>query len=296
MEFICNPNSKKAKKIVRKYGFGPEHNFDYISWNNDENHKACCAVSGKNAILAVENLKSNYWEIENGIIAHETEQVDVLKEFLDSVFKKRKTKKVFVETSPELRARLLKEIKKYKVGRVNFDLIWPVYYLPKWDHRLKGKDWKKVRNLINRLKSQHRVRVVDSREVDNDELKLLIKKWMKKRLADDHVNKSFYSNLVDTNFKGTKFCRSVIVDGEPCTITAGWKIPNSKDYYSAIGISNFKYEGLGEFANIDDLRNIKRNKFEYADFGGSDEDLLKFKKKFKPFKTYSTLCYSIMRK
>ena len=45
----------------------------------------------------------------------------------------------------------------------------------------------------------------------------------------------------------------------------GWKIPNSRNYYSGIGLCNYRYPGLGEITNIDDLTQIKHKKFPLAD-------------------------------
>jgi len=298
MNFIYAKDSgKRVKRIISKSGSSPEHSYHYHCWHETKDEKPYFAVIDKySLILARHNKRLGYWEIENGIVTPEDKKAVVLLKFLDRVFKNKKTKKVIVETTPELRKELLWRLKRYKIGRVNYDLIWPIYHLPTWDNRLKGKKWKKVRNLINRLKSGHRIRVVNSKDIDKKKLYALLKRWIKKRNDSDRVCLHLYENIIKNNFKGMKFCRTVMVDGEPCTITAGWKIPNSNNYYSAIGIINYKYEGLGEFANVDDLRNIKKHGFEFADFGGSDGALLKFKKKFKPVKTYKTVCYSIRRK
>ena len=85
------------------------------------------------------------------------------------------------------------------------------------------------------------------------------------------------------------------MDNKPCTITAGWRIPNTKNYYSAVGILDYSYPELGEVANMDDLDRLKRKGFDYVDFGGSDETLLSFKKKFRPEKIYKTYIFSIVR-
>ena len=90
--------------------------------------------------------------------------------------------------------------------------------------------------------------------------------------------------------------KTLYVNGKPATITAGWKIPNSNYYYSAIGIVDYSYVGLGEIANIDDLNRLKREGYKCVDFGGSDRVLLRFKKKFKPEKIYKTYIFSIVRK
>jgi len=90
--------------------------------------------------------------------------------------------------------------------------------------------------------------------------------------------------------------RILVIDDEPCTVTAGWKIPNTKNYYSAIGLYNYKYDGLGELANIDDLNQIKNENYKYADFGDSDASLLQFKKKFGPESFYRTYWFHIARR
>ena len=73
-------------------------------------------------------------------------------------------------------------------------------------------------------------------------------------------------------------------------------IPNSKGYYSNMGILNYKYDGLGELSNWDDLCFLKKQGYEFVDFGGSDDRILEFKKKFKPHKVYKTYIFSIVRK
>ena len=87
--------------------------------------------------------------------------------------------------------------------------------------------------------------------------------------------------------------RTLIIDGEPCSITAGWRVPNSKTYYSAFGLHNYKYDRLGEATNIDDLNALKQQGYTVVDFGGSDGNLLEFKKKFKPHQFYDTITFSI---
>ena len=88
--------------------------------------------------------------------------------------------------------------------------------------------------------------------------------------------------------------KTMYANGKPCTITAGWKMPNTKNYYSSIGILDYSYWDLGEIANIDDLNRLKKEGYEYADFGGSEKALLSFKRKFKPEKIYKTYVFSIV--
>ncbi|MEK6869533.1 MAG: hypothetical protein AABX74_04840, partial [Nanoarchaeota archaeon] len=97
-------------------------------------------------------------------------------------------------------------------------------------------------------------------------------------------------------FKGMDMAKTLYVNGKPCTITAGWKIPNTKNYYSSIGIFDYSCQGLGEIANMDDLNRLKKQGYEYADFGGSEKALLSFKRKFRPEKIYKTYIFSIARR
>src|SRR3989338_7225793 len=106
-----------------------------------------------------------------------------------------------------------------------------------------------------------------------------------------------YLKMIDLGFEGTKFATTMVVDGEPCSITCGWEIPNSDgSYYSAIGISNYSYEGLGEVANLDDLHRLKESGYGLVDLGGSPMPLLKFKLKFRPHFVYVTHTYAIVKK
>jgi len=90
--------------------------------------------------------------------------------------------------------------------------------------------------------------------------------------------------------------KTLYVNNRPCTITAGWRIPNSNNYYSSIGIVDYSIPDLGEITNIDDLNRLKKKGFDFVDFGGSDKVLLYFKKKFKPEKIYKTYVFSIVRR
>ena len=138
--------------------------------------------------------------------------------------------------------------------------------------------------------------VKDCKNVPKEELMKILLNWLKKRSSRDRIEKAYFLNLIDNNFRGMDMAKTLYVNGKPCTITAGWKIPNNKNYYSAIGLYNYKYDGLGEMANIDDMTQIKNKKFLFADFGDSTESLLQFKKKFNPERIYKTYWFHIVKK
>ena len=72
----------------------------------------------------------------------------------------------------------------------------------------------------------------DSKKVPKEKLKEILYNWLKKREANDKVDKDYFFNLIENNFNGVDIAETIYVNGIPSTITAGWKIPNSNNYYS----------------------------------------------------------------
>lgn len=288
----------KIKKSIKKYGFNAEHN--YMHYRSMENPKEKNVVFDfGNGRLVLTNVDDkNRWELfPSGTLAPKNQRYFILKKVLDYVLIKKKAEKFVVEVNEELRGEILKKFKsgkKYK-ARSPLILYWPVYNTSNWDPKLRGKKWKKLRNIKNRFYKRNKVRAVKSKDVNKEKLKRIVNEWLKRRSATDRVDKDYYINLIDNNFKGFKFTRTLIINGHPSTITAGWKIPNSNDYYSSIGIFDYSHKDLGNIANIDDLNNLKKHNIKYVDFGGSDKQLLVFKKKFKPHNIYKTYIFSIVR-
>ena len=63
-----------------------------------------------------------------------------------------------------------------------------------------------------------------------------------------------------------------------------------------MGITNYKYEGLGEVVNMDDLQRCKEKGYDQVDFGGGGKALTNFKHKFKPDYIYKTYNYVLVKK
>ena len=191
-----------------------------------------------------------------GILAPESERLKMLMDSIRYVLYQKKAKKITVEVSENIRKGIIGKLKSKKGIRAckyTEILYWPIFNMRSWDPKLKGNKMKKLRNIRNRFYKQYRVRIKDSRKVPIEKLKNIFQNWIKKRSMNDSVDKEYYINLIENNFKGVDMAKTLYVDGIPATITAGWKIPNSKDYYSAIGIVDYSYPGLGEIANMDDL-------------------------------------------
>ncbi|MBL7054330.1 DUF2156 domain-containing protein [Candidatus Woesearchaeota archaeon] len=303
LEEITDTNKYKGyiQTAIRKYGHCAEHNYyHYHHYEDDKEKNIFFKLEGSKGILSSYDKKNDLrYLFPSGILAPEEERFDILVKFLDYILKKKKGEKLFVEVNGEFRKEILRGLKdsrQYRACSSPFILYWPLYNMSKFDSKLKGKNWKKLRNIRNRFYKKNKVKVVDSKKVPKEQLTRILDAWLKRRNAHDRVEKHYFENLIENNLKGVEMARTLIVNGNPCSITAGWKIPNSKGYYSHVGIVDYSCEGLGEVANIEDLKLLKRKKYDYVDFGGSDKVLLYFKKKFKPEKIYKTYIFSIVKR
>ena len=312
MELIDAPENfgEEAKRCISKFGYTPEHNYTYFLTTAEQGAKNIFLKSdGGYGILA--NYRESVGEVAmiSEAIAPREKQVEVLREALDACFSKLKIKKFVVEQDDALRAKTLElfEGNGYTALQPRFSLYWPVFNMEKWGgDAMSGDDWKKLRNIKNRFYSEHSVDVVDSRTVGKEELKKIVNEWVERRKLMSlganrrDSNMAYYDRylkMIDFGFEGIKFAKTMVVDGEPCSITAGWEIPNSDgSYYSAMGICNYSFGGLGEVANLDDLYRLKESGYSLVDFGGSPIPLLKFKLKFRPHFVYVTHTYAIVKK
>ena len=290
----------KIRKGIKKYGHFAEHNFTHYLYSEGRLGKNVFFDFGSGrGVLARFYQGGNSWSLfPNGVLAPKEERLGLLLKTAEYILKKKKGKKFAVEVSEELKKEILDKLhaRNLRACSCNYVLYWPLYNMELWDSELKGSKWKKLRNIKNRFLRKNKVKVVDSRTVPKERLKEIVAKWLVKRQKNDKVDKDYYYKFIENNFKGMDMAKTLYVNGKPCTITAGWKIPNTKNYYSSIGIFDYSYPDLGEITNIDDLNRAKKEGYEYVDFGGSEKALLSFKRKFRPEKIYKTYIFSIVRR
>lgn len=312
MELIEAPEESgdEIKRCIGKFGYAPEHNYTYFLIAADNGARNIFLRSDEGfGIFANYRERAGEVVMVSEALAPREKQVEVLREALDLCFSRLKIRKFVVEQGDALRAKTAKSFKGngYAALQPRFSLYWPVFNMERWaGDEMPGDGWKKLRNIRNRFYGEHSVEVVDSITVNREELKKIVDAWVERRklmsLGANRRDSNLayyerYHKLIDLGFEGTKFATTIVVDGEPCSITSGWEIPNSDNaYYSAIGICNYAFEGLGEIANLDDLHRLKEKGYGLVDFGGSPMPLLKFKLKFRPHAVYVTHTYAIVKK
>ena len=292
---IINDVDESKKEIIdciQKHGFASEHSFWYF-YNQQTYHikPYFFKFDSGCSIMSIRH-ESGVWEMVGEVLAPEEKRLEMFKYFLDYALISKKDKKVFASVPESFVHSISNMFKQFTKYRITKPLVFytPLFNMEKWDEKLNGKRWKKLRNIKNKFLKSNDVEILPSNKLDKKKLIDIVHRWKKYRnKVNKNENPQMYVNFIKNDFEGTDTARSLVVNGEPCSITAGWSIPNSDNYYSAIGLHNYRYVGLGEFSNLDDLEQLKKKKYKYVDFGQSSKSLLQFKKKFGPdhiFKNY----------
>lgn len=183
-----------------------------------------------------------------------------------------------------------------KISRANHSYYWPVIDLRLWNDDLSGKEWHKTRNMIKHLYKGNEVKIESAAKINKELLKKVVYGWKSNRKGSDRADYWHYINLIDNNFEGTDYASSVLVNGEPCSIAAGWRIPNTNSFYLSMMMHNYKIKGMGEFMYIEILKYLKSMGIDMANLGGSKKNLLAFKEKFNPHHIYKTHKFSLIKK
>ena len=263
MDIIDDAKSGKKEIVncIKKYGSVREHNY-WFFYNQQTNYAKIFFLKFQDKGVIAIRYKSGIWELIGEVLAPEEKRLGLFNDFLDYVLLTKKDKKVFAFIPEKFFNGvndMLQESDRYRITGTPDIYHTPVFNMKKWNENLEGKEWKKLRNIKNKFLRSHSIEFIPSKEVEKKKLMDVVLKWRKSRTK---VEKTYYTqmylNFIKNDFEGTDIARSVVVDGEARTITAGWKIPNSNNYYSAVGLYNHKYNGLGEVANIDDLTQIKK--------------------------------------
>lgn len=295
MQLIFGIEEKKKliEDSIKKYGYGAEHNYWSLRYLDGRRTRSAFFEDNGMGVMCINY--AGIWEMLPGILAPEEKRLGVLEKFLDCLFAKEDTKKVFIIASEEYRKKI-KSMKKYKVPDYCRTFYLPVYNLKGWDAAMPGKKWKKLRNLKNQLYSRHKVEFVPCGNIDGGELRKILDSWKRRRNSADSLwQPHFYDNILENNFEGIENPRSLVVDGIPCTISGGWKIPKSSSYYSALGLLNYQFEGIGEAGIMEEFNLLKDEGYEDVNFGQSERSLLDFKKKFYPEEIREEVLFSVSK-
>ncbi len=309
IEIIENPWQREAevKRCIEEFGHTSEHSYAYFL-ARAENDGKCLFLKSPEGFGILAHYAEGPMELVmlSEALAPKENRGELLHSALNAAFKNLKIRKFVVEQTEGSRNTTLEMLRGngYRALSPRYTLYWPMFDMRRWQgDELIGAEWKKLRNIRNRFQSEHSIEIKDGKNFDKDVLKGIVKDWTERRkILSTGVDRKDsnttlyqqYIKMIDLSFEGFKHAKVMLVDGVPSAITAGWEIPNSdKGFYSSVGICNYKYEGMFEIANMDDLCYLKARGYKLVDFGGSPMPLLNFKLKFKPNFIYTTHTYAI---
>jgi len=290
-------NRELIERCIKRHAFSPEHTFAYLKYYKAEGGKSNFASFEDDMGAFLIDYEDEIWMI-NEPLAPKDKQADIVLEILDHVFSYEDVTKITVEFQNDLRKEVIKRLKEkniYYARRTTDLLTWPIFNMKTWDASLSGKHWKKIRNYLNKFKRDYKIEIKEASEVPKEELLELLKTWVKCRTPKDRAFDELFINYINDGFSAFEMTRVILLNNKPVALSGGWKIPNSKNYYSSVGIYDYSIDRIGEFANIDDLQELKKRGFDYVDFGGGGDSLTNFKKKFLPESFYQTHIFAIAR-
>ena len=285
-----------VEDLIHQYGHAPWHNYHHFQNWKGKGENFIFHFDNRGAILA--RRKAHTWYLFSEVLSDSQNRMDLFLEFLKFCFADSGVQKVSLEVESDFRKQLLKALSgsPWRSCRPKYELTCTVFDLEKWEDPPKDKALRKIAKQIRSLYSKHRVEIVDSNQFSSSELKNIVDEWRTNRRGIDREYNDPYLRAIENRFEGTRFRRTIVVDGIASSITAGWDIPNrAGSYYSAFGIHNYRYDYLGDASYFDDLSFLKSQGIRFADFGGGWNGLIRFKMKFKPSIYYKTLAFSIKR-
>ncbi|OIO47542.1 MAG: hypothetical protein AUJ32_02535 [Parcubacteria group bacterium CG1_02_40_82] len=291
-------NAQQIQKTISKYGHLAQHHFHfYLNYSRKNEKNVFFEWDGNQGLFAYQ--RDNIWRVLTDPIALQRSKKKIIFEFFDWTFTHRNIKKIILEDMTEdFWKEIVEAVKssKFRAAKPSYVLLWPLIDLEDWSEKLEGKKWKRLRNMRNKFFKENQVQIKESYQIKKEDLTQLVFKWEKQRGSTDKVHSLQYLRFINNDFQGCDLVRIMLVNNRPVSINAGWNIPNSRDYYSCIGLYDYSYRNIGEVSYLDELTELKRRNYQLVDFGGSEEKLLAFKMKFHPAAIYKTYTFSVFRK
>lgn len=285
-------NREIIEKSIKKYGYTPDHNFDwFINFNDIGNPKA--ALDKEYVIFCYFNNQKNIWAICSDPIAPQKIKIEFLANLINYLLSKNPNKIFFLDVREEIKKFCEQKYKNLYI--FNYELIWPILNMKKFDPLLGGSHLKSIRNAKNKFYKEHNIEILPVKSVEKNGLHHIVEMWHKQRLnagiEELYANK--YHNLINNNFSGCKSARVMKADNKLVGFNAGWDTPNTPgDYSAVVGIHDFTIKDLGVVLLLEDLEWIKKAGYKTCDLGGSEEGgPLKFKMQFRPERIYKTYSF-----
>lgn len=291
-------NAQQIQKTISKYGHLAQHHFHlYLNYSRKNEKNVFFEWDGNQGLFAYQ--RDNIWRVLTDPITLQRSKKKIFFEFLDWTFRDKNIEKIILEDMTEdLWKEIVEAVKssKFRAAKPSYVLSWPLIDLEKWSEKLEGKKWKRLRNMRNKFFKENQVEIKKPSEVEKESLKKLLFKWKKQHKNKERVHLLQYLRFIDSNFQGCDLARLILINNQPVSINAGWAVPNSRNYYSCVGLYDYDCKNIGEVSYLDELAELKKMSYQLVDFGGSEGKLLDFKMKFHPVSIYKTYTFSVFKR
>jgi len=286
---------KRIQKCISRFGWTSDHNLDWwVDSIVDKSGNSVFVEFDDGAGLLAQKYPDR-WEIWSDPLSKLEEASQKLLEFskfvltgdinpaLDPTLKfkggaelKSGVRKVLcVDVSDTIYLQLKKD-NFFNVGDIEYSLFWPVLDMEKYDPTLPGRHFKEIRNAKNKFYREHKVKVVNTNELDKNDLYRIVDYWQKevtKKQKPEDVYDLRYRNAVENNFRGFITSRVLIADGQPVGFNAGYEVPNRKGRLAGvIGLHDYSLKDLGVILWLEDLEWIKNAGYKELDMQGTEYD------------------------
>lgn len=288
---------ESIESIINKYGYTPDHNFDWLMYCSDEG-KPNVALWDEGAVWFCKNSDKKECTIVSDPIAPPEIHQRLLEDLVKHLFGSGINRLLFLD----VRTKVHSFCQTGEMGRYTFyyDIDWPVVNMDLFDPRLPGGKFKDIRNALNKFNREHRVEVKTVDTVDKKDLHGIVDRWTDNRTKAgiEELYPVRYHNMIDGSFRETKSARVMLVDGKAVGFNAGWETPNTTGEWSAaVGTHDFSVKDLGVALLMEDLEWIKKAGYKTCDLEGSDPPALRFKTQFfSKFDTYKTYTFWLNKK
>jgi len=295
---------RKAEADVENHGDFPDHNLYYLLYDEQpEDYKPAYFDFGKDG-GSFTFCKGHIWRIPFPPALSKEKETSCLEEMMKYLTGREDIRKIMLlDCKKETRKKLLEMAPGFgwKASAPSFVSWWPVFDLSKFDEKLEGKKWRKLRKTKNYFLKHYKVEKIDSSKADKKELEDLILRWKSQKEKEDKEEEKEnmecepYLRFIKSGFPGCQISKVLLVNGKAAAVFAGWKIPNSNTFYPHMSIKDYDYKGLGEYMSLEIFSEAKKAGFEKLDFGGSDKELLIFKKRFHPESIYKAYNFTMVK-
>src|SRR3984957_20210889 len=201
MQFFEDIPARRAliEETIEKFGYAPEHHFDWYQCSADPNEKNIFALS-YHGDASMTRVEKNSATVFSSPIAPPERRGALLVEYLEEMFQLSDINKIEGELETPLRREFLKILPaRFKARAINFTLTWPIMNMKTFDPTLPGGHYKYLRKEKNRFYREHIVTVQEAKTFeDKGNLRQIVDNWRKKRTAPDRAWYDEYYNIIES--------------------------------------------------------------------------------------------------